>query len=58
MASRLAKLHNGRIVGGVKIPIEAIPFQVSLQLYGYQICGGSIISKQYILTAAHCKLNK
>lgn len=49
----------GRIIGGVPISIEQVPYQVSLQIIesdGYvgHFCGGSIISDKYILTASHC----
>ncbi|CAH2276337.1 ovochymase-1 [Pelobates cultripes] len=31
-----------------------IPQQVSLQLYGNHICGGSIVQRTLVVTAAHC----
>ena len=49
--------NNGRIIGGDVIPIENIPYQVSLRYLGNHYCGGSIISSQYVLTAAHCSKN-
>ncbi|WP_407808037.1 trypsin-like serine protease, partial [Staphylococcus aureus] len=47
-------LPDGRIVGGSSISISSVPWQISLQYYGSHICGGSIISANYIVTAAHC----
>lgn len=51
---------SSRIVGGHDVPTgEYVPYQVSLQYFTrrnkYQhFCGGSIISPNHILTAAHC----
>ncbi|XP_065369194.1 trypsin-like [Calliphora vicina] len=46
---------NGRIVNGVDTTIQAHPYQVSLQTNsGFHFCGGSIVSKDVIVTAAHC----
>ncbi|XP_076651456.1 trypsin delta-like [Halictus rubicundus] len=45
---------DGRIVGGVATVIEQAPYQVSLQRQGYHFCGGSIIAKNWVVTAAHC----
>lgn len=46
--------NSNRIVGGFEIDIEEVPWQVSLQIYSSHFCGGSIISQNWILTAAHC----
>ncbi|XP_017047442.1 trypsin beta-like [Drosophila ficusphila] len=44
-----------RIIGGKNIKIEYAPWQVSLQHLGKHCCGGSIYSKDIIITAAHCR---
>uniref|UniRef100_A0AAN0LJ72 Trypsin-like protein n=1 Tax=Nesodiprion zhejiangensis nucleopolyhedrovirus TaxID=3135970 RepID=A0AAN0LJ72_9BACU len=45
---------TGRIVGGNPTSIDDVPYQVSLQVFSTHICGGSIISEKWIVTAAHC----
>ncbi|XP_037725238.1 trypsin alpha-like [Drosophila subpulchrella] len=44
-----------RIIGGSSIEIEEAPWQVSLQYQGRHYCGGSIYSRDIIITAAHCR---
>lgn len=43
-----------RIVKGTLIEIESVPYQAALISGGSLVCGGSIISQSFILTAANC----
>uniref|UniRef100_A0A8C9WHP8 pancreatic elastase II n=1 Tax=Scleropages formosus TaxID=113540 RepID=A0A8C9WHP8_SCLFO len=48
-----------RVVGGVDARPHSWPWQISLQYRGstgayYHTCGGTLISSQWVLTAAHC----
>ncbi|XP_016970935.2 serine protease SP24D-like [Drosophila rhopaloa] len=43
-----------RIVGGTKAREGQFPHQISLRRRGSHICGGSVLSSNYVVTAAHC----
>ncbi|XP_017775144.1 PREDICTED: transmembrane protease serine 9-like [Nicrophorus vespilloides] len=51
---------NGRIVGGNEVKPNSIPYQVGLKVHmkddenQIAFCGGSLISRNFVLTAAHC----
>ena len=42
------------IVGGEPAEEGRWPFMVSVEWYGEHICGGSLISAEWVLSAAHC----
>lgn len=50
--------EDGKIVGGQKARRGQFPYQVAMYLYtpdqSSSKCGGSLISRQWVLTAAHC----
>ncbi|KAK0067733.1 transmembrane protease serine 3 [Biomphalaria pfeifferi] len=43
-----------KIVGGSQTTITKYPWQVSIRVNGYHMCGGSLINDHWVLTAAHC----
>ncbi|XP_055600561.1 trypsin-7-like [Uranotaenia lowii] len=45
---------TGFIVGGLDASIADFPYMLSLRLNGSHMCGASVISEEWVLTAAHC----
>ncbi|XP_034043609.1 transmembrane protease serine 6 [Thalassophryne amazonica] len=45
---------SNRIVGGTDASEGEWPWQASLQVRGAHICGGTLISSQWVVTASHC----
>ncbi|XP_076135742.1 trypsin-3-like [Alosa pseudoharengus] len=48
-----AKTEDHKIVGGKECKRHSVPYQVSLNA-GYHFCGGSLISSEWVVSAAHC----
>ncbi|XP_012261245.2 chymotrypsin-1-like [Athalia rosae] len=48
----------GKIIGGDNAEEGEFPWQVSLRDNGRHFCGGTLISNQHVLTAAHCLISR
>ncbi|XP_065116950.1 trypsin-2-like [Paramisgurnus dabryanus] len=46
-------LDDDKIVGGYECQAHSQPWQVSLNA-GYHFCGGSLVNKDWVVSAAHC----
>ena len=48
------KPFSARVVNGENATPHSWPWQISLRVNGRHICGGSLIDREWVVTAAHC----
>ncbi|XP_035667295.1 trypsin-3-like [Branchiostoma floridae] len=51
------KQYVDRIIGGTEANPGSWPWMVSLQDNGFPFCGGTLINREWVLSAAHCRIN-
>ncbi|XP_036443022.1 mast cell protease 1A-like [Colossoma macropomum] len=49
---------NVGIINGTEAKPHSRPYMVSLQKHGSHVCGGFLVSEEFVMTAAHCRENE
>ncbi|XP_068576585.1 trypsin [Cebidichthys violaceus] len=50
----LTGVYGTRIIGGAEVPPLSIKYQASILFMNNHFCGGTLIHKQWVVSAAHC----
>ncbi|XP_053112203.1 ovochymase-2 isoform X2 [Hemicordylus capensis] len=50
--------YLSRIVGGNQVKQGSHPWQISLKRNQHHFCGGTLVSTQWVITAAHCVVSR
>ncbi|NXO00088.1 OVCH2 protein, partial [Rhinopomastus cyanomelas] len=58
MPSNQPRFIFSRIVGGEEAVPHSWPWQVSVQVSDEHVCGGAVLTKEWVVTAAHCLRSK
>ncbi|NXV46390.1 OVCH2 protein, partial [Uria aalge] len=54
MPSNQPRFIFSRIIGGEEAVPYSWPWQVSIQISDEHVCGGAVLAKEWVVTAAHC----
>uniref|UniRef100_A0A3Q4GL35 Granzyme M n=2 Tax=Neolamprologus brichardi TaxID=32507 RepID=A0A3Q4GL35_NEOBR len=49
--------HGSEIINGKNVPQNSMQYMASVQINGKHVCGGFLVSEDFVLTAAHCYKN-
>ncbi|NWI11820.1 OVCH2 protein, partial [Crypturellus soui] len=58
MPSNQPRFLFSRVIGGEEAVPYSWPWQVSVQISDEHICGGAVLAKEWVVTAAHCFKSK